>query len=588
MLWDALKFGYESISWIRNNFLTFLIMAVIGISLWWKMLISQQADGIQKSLPVEPDVEVDGEKKDAKKKAPEPVPAPAQEVTFAALTRKALTSPAALLKEAAQLGVYHVKWIMAAPLVVAASPNIATVVLSEKFNCNRHAYNTDPKGTLSQQGDEHAKSHALLVKIFADSTLTDSLIAQLQSRLASETLPELTEAASSKENLDLLPVFEELWVDVVALWILGVPTPAELSGTTSDVQLQQTKRRERLVEARRCLANLTFVLPTGYAWYFDRLRENVPFTEYFPLPGFREYLARRNGKTKARKIVFEEYKAMATEYNEHGTIRGGLAGALLKETIAALPEGKVLDDAAWQKIYVELEGIQTTAQMPLFSIVPHLLFLLAHSPTNQKLVMAEISKVNAKTSLTVKHVSAMTNLNACLLEALRLCPPQAVSYNRTSSQNAYRLPGQWSFPKNAHIAIDLLSTMRDQEAFGKDSNSFSPSRFSSFQYTPTDQISKVDAIKSLKSAIENQPPTQQSAFIPFGSGTYACPAQRLALDVCKIAVAEVLRKFELVAVKGRESVDATEIVEDMDEFVYQQSGVLRHADGAPVAVKKRK
>ncbi|TPX66669.1 hypothetical protein CcCBS67573_g07740, partial [Chytriomyces confervae] len=127
MLWDALKFAYESISWIRNNFLTFLIMAVIGISLWWKMLISQQADGIQKSLPVEPDVEVDGEKKDAKKKAPEPVPAPAQEVTFAALTRKALTSPAALLKEAAQLGVYHVKWIMAAPLVVAASPNIATV-----------------------------------------------------------------------------------------------------------------------------------------------------------------------------------------------------------------------------------------------------------------------------------------------------------------------------------------------------------------------------------------------------------------------------------------------------------------------------
>ncbi|KAJ3248151.1 hypothetical protein HDU77_008234 [Chytriomyces hyalinus] len=121
---------------------------------------------------------------------------------------------------------------------------------------------------------------------------------------------------------------------------------------------------------------------------------------------------------------------------------------LFKEAIAALPEGKVLDDAARQKIYVELEGIQTTAQMPLFSIVPHLLFLLAHSPTNQKLVMAEISKVNAKTALTVKHVTAMTNLNACLLEALRLCPPQAVLYNRTSSQNSYKLPGQWSFPKS--------------------------------------------------------------------------------------------------------------------------------------------
>ncbi|KAI8615013.1 cytochrome P450 [Chytriomyces sp. MP71] len=235
--------------------------------------------------------------------------------------------------------------------------------------------------------------------------------------------------------------------------------------------------------------------------------------------------------------------------------------------------------------------VQASAQSPLYSIVPHLLLLLAHSPANQKLIVSELSKVNLKTALTTSHLTSFKHLNACVLEALRTLPPQAVSYNRSSNENAYKLPGgggQWSLPKGCHIAVDLLSTMRNENSFGQDRNAFVPSRFASFEYVPTDEISKADNVKTLKAALEDTPAPIQAAFMPFGNGHFGCPAQRLALSVTKVAVAEVVRRFELTPVKGREGIDASGVVGTMEEFSYQQSGVLKHVDGAPVSLKRRK
>ncbi|KAI8615014.1 hypothetical protein BC830DRAFT_333948 [Chytriomyces sp. MP71] len=124
-----INFVISVLDWVKNNLVTFLIAGVAGISLWWKMLIQQQADNIVNSR--------DGSG------------VPQHGITLAALTRKALTMPAQLLRDAAVLGAYHVKWVSAAPLVVATHPNTASIVLSDKFKCKRDAYNCEPKGVLA-------------------------------------------------------------------------------------------------------------------------------------------------------------------------------------------------------------------------------------------------------------------------------------------------------------------------------------------------------------------------------------------------------------------------------------------------------
>ncbi|KAJ3015988.1 UNVERIFIED_CONTAM: hypothetical protein HDU68_012471 [Siphonaria sp. JEL0065] len=225
--------------------------------------------------------------------------------------------------------------------------------------------------------------------------------------------------------------------------------------------------------------------------------------------------------------------------------------------------------------------------MPLYSIVPHILYLLAHSPTTQKSIFAEVNKVNAKT-INRTHIANFHQLESLVLEALRLLPPFATSYNRSSPENSYRLPGSWTLPKGTHVVVDFISTLRNQEAFGEDASTFQADRFTKLEYIPTTQETPAESIAKLKAAIAEQKPTIKSSYIPFGAGSFACPAQRLALDIVKVAVAEVVRKYELVAVKGRDGVSMDEIVRGLDEFGSEQGSVLRHLEGCPVAIKKRK
>jgi hypothetical protein len=96
--------------------------------------------------------------------------------------------------------------------------------------------------------------------------------------------------------------------------------------------------------------------PIGYVWYFDLLRSYVGFAEYLMLPGSRDYLVRRNGKSKARKIIDLEMVHIAKEWREEKKKRGGVAGRIVEDAAAALPEGTDLDDQQWEAIFDQLEA----------------------------------------------------------------------------------------------------------------------------------------------------------------------------------------------------------------------------------------
>ncbi|KAJ3091084.1 hypothetical protein HK100_007268 [Physocladia obscura] len=562
--------------------------------------------------------------------------APRAPVTLAAFTRRALSSPAVLLHEARALGVFHVKWLLGGPLVAVASPKVATVVLSKHFQADRFALNFDAKSILVHNGPEHKRDKQILLKLFnplpasssasakRPSPTLDNLIDHIHSRLNSEVFPELNTASSSSNlPIDLAPIFEELFVDVFALWCLGLDP--NISTFNDD---EAIKRREKIVDAKRCLANLTFIVPTGITWYFDRLRTFVPFTEYLMLPGHRDYLIRRNGKARARTIIDAEYIEIVKEYKEsNGKRRGGLIGALIEETLTrqALekskeaakeeqggedeqtnPKAAVDDDAAdtvpeiqvkdWENIFGLLEDVQIAGQMPLYSLIPHTLYLLSHNPAAQKQILTDLSKLSSTRPISrSSQPQILPSLDAFILETLRTCPPLATTYSRMSATNRFKLPDGWNLPSKTHVAVDLLSTLRDVDSFGADADQFSPARFNGFlPYQPTYEVPAAEVNAAVKAALKIGDSTAvplKTAFVPFGNGVYACPAQRLALDVVKIVVGEVLRRFEVLPASASSRAGengCTAIIAGMEEFGYEHGGVLRHLEGCPVVVKKRK
>ncbi|KAJ3026931.1 UNVERIFIED_CONTAM: hypothetical protein HDU68_004820, partial [Siphonaria sp. JEL0065] len=111
-----ITYAAKGLSWIKSNLITFVLMLTVVLFIWWKNLIQGQADNVVHS-------------KDNTR-----TPAPQQPVTLSALTRRALLSPSLLLREAVSLGAFHIKWVLAGPLVFVAHPNMASVVLSDKLD----------------------------------------------------------------------------------------------------------------------------------------------------------------------------------------------------------------------------------------------------------------------------------------------------------------------------------------------------------------------------------------------------------------------------------------------------------------------
>ncbi|KAJ1558325.1 hypothetical protein HK405_013933, partial [Cladochytrium tenue] len=526
-------------------------------------------------------------------------PAPVAPVTLAAFTRRALTSPVKLVENARSLGAYYVAFVFGGPVVITSDPKIADVLLSHRFKCTRRVFGASVSGILSKDGPEHERLKKILLKVLLDPRSLKSASTILSRRLSTEAFPELDEASSHKEPLDLLPVFEEIFTDVVTFWVLGY------GGDTPG----HKEKMERLVEARRALADLSFVLPTGTAWLLDRVRDYVPFSEYLAfLPGAHDYLIRRNAKRKSRDVVNEtviEAKA------RHDAVRAGTA-ALGKNSVEGLLDlffdvvvdpaadagdasDKPKDDGALDvaEVLAMLEAVQTAGQGPLSAALPNFLYHLAHHPSVQRQLHAEVIAAKASRAsdpVRPDDLRAMPLLDAALRESLRLLPPVPTSHPRVSSQNVYKLPGMWGLPKDYHVAVDLLSMQRDPAVFGDDAEEFRPARFvgaggSGRSARLFEDVSSADPAAAV-STDESQP--FGPAFLPFGKGPYACPARRPAVVLLKIAAAEVLRRYELVPAAGDKDRQPAPAV-GLDGFdAAAMGGTLRMIAGNPVVVRKRK
>jgi cytochrome P450 len=162
---------------------------------------------------------------------------------------------------------------------------------------------------------------------------------------------------------------------------------------------------------------------------------------------------------------------------------------------------------------------------------------LAKRPDLQKAIRTEVDDINGPGDLTNLEVLEKCKvLNACIKESLRMRPSAPYGAGRGAIQDFETVyvdtEGKTKkvLIKNGNMILPGLHAMQNYPAYwNKDPSVFDPSRY----YEDPNGGSVAGLFSNA----------------PFGNGARRCVGERLALGEGRVAIASLLRKFDLVQVQ---------------------------------------
>lgn len=184
-----------------------------------------------------------------------------------------------------------------------------------------------------------------------------------------------------------------------------------------------------------------------------------------------------------------------------------------------------------------LHGCQTTAAL----IANVLTNLVMHLEIQDK-VYSEISMVGKKPSkYEHEDVYRMPLLLATVYESSRLLPTSAM-LQRCSLKNDLRFATGVTIPAGTALVVPVQLVHKDDFNWGKDASDFNPYRFLS---NSTKGSGSEEQFNYGTSSFVLNDPSENAAFLPFGSGTRACVGQKLVIQVVATLLASLLKKYEI-------------------------------------------
>ena len=165
-----------------------------------------------------------------------------------------------------------------------------------------------------------------------------------------------------------------------------------------------------------------------------------------------------------------------------------------------------------------LAGYETTA-----NLLTHAVYSLALHPEYQERLHKEILSIggtNISKQLEYEELQKMPFLEGVLYETLRLYSP-LFRLDRTAQKDYFDSETGIKIPKGTAISIPIHAIHRDPD-FYPDPETFNPERF----------------------LPENKGSLVQYTWLPFGSGPRNCIGMRFALLEAKLALAEMVRKYQ--------------------------------------------
>ncbi|KAF3934425.1 hypothetical protein ABW19_dt0209144 [Dactylella cylindrospora] len=148
---------------------------------------------------------------------------------------------------------------------------------------------------------------------------------------------------------------------------------------------------------------------------------------------------------------------------------------------------------------------------------------LAKQKNVQKKLRAEIDAYHkAGGDLSIENIKNLPYLNGVINEALRLHNPLPTGAHATVPAGGIDM-GSYKLPAHVQVYVPVLAIMTNEKYFPR-GEEFIPERW-------TDENPELVLDKR--------------AFIPFGYGVHACAGKQLALNEMRVAIAKLIREFEL-------------------------------------------
>ncbi|MFI1616592.1 cytochrome P450 [Streptomyces lydicus] len=289
------------------------------------------------------------------------------------------------------------------------------------------------------------------------------------------------------------------------------------------------------VDAEQAVAAIHRCLPVINAYVVQRAYVPVKLPRHWPTPANLRARAATDELNAVCDSVIAERRAAGTDVAEGDDLLSLLSAAGNDED-GSLDATEIRE----QVLIFLLAGHETTATSLAFT-----LHLLARHPDEQAAVRAEIDRVLAGRTPTAADLDRLPYLTQALKEAMRLYPAAPVVSRRAVEATEI---GGYRIPAGADVVVSPWVTHRNP-ALWPDPERFDPGRF----------------------APEREAERHRYAWFPFGGGPRACIGQHFSMLESVLALAVLLRAYELEAV---------------DEDVPVAAGITLQATG-PARVRLR-
>lgn len=218
---------------------------------------------------------------------------------------------------------------------------------------------------------------------------------------------------------------------------------------------------------------------------------------------------------RARRALYAVVDDLIARRERDGAVGDDLVSRLLRardpDTDAAMDRQQVRDEA----LIFLLAGHETTSTALTFTLQ-----LLGRHRTEQRRVHDEIDAVlGDNRAPSAVDASALKRTTMAIKEAMRLYPP-AYAVGRLAEHE--QEIGGYRIPAGSHVLVSQFATHRHPR-FWEDAATFDPERFTA----------------------EREAERHRYAYFPFGAGPRACIGLHFAMLEATIAIALLLRRYEI-------------------------------------------
>lgn len=191
-------------------------------------------------------------------------------------------------------------------------------------------------------------------------------------------------------------------------------------------------------------------------------------------------------------------------------------------------------------VQTEVTAATVAGSDPSGTVLRACILYIATQPHVRERLLAEIDTADAAGQLSTparyREARALPYLEAVIRETLRIYPPSAAPLYRQVPAAGATFDGIF-IPGGTSIGINPWMAGRSTAIFGKDVDEFRPERW----LAPADPDSEPQDVKERRKL-------QEKAEINFGSATFTCLGQNLAMTTFYKTLVELYREFDVTVV----------------------------------------